>query len=59
MRLKLDENLGRRGGEMLGRAGHGISKDNQQDERALLESIMNHLGARGAHPQMRLRMEEA
>ena len=33
-------------------------KDNQHDERALLESIMNHVGARGAHPQMRLRLEE-
>jgi len=32
-------------------------KDNQHDERALLETIMNHLGARGAHPQMPLRME--
>ena len=29
-------------------------KDNQQDERALLESIMNYVGARGAHPQMRM-----
>ncbi|MBI4295301.1 MAG: DUF1156 domain-containing protein [Chloroflexi bacterium] len=29
-------------------------KDNQPDERALLESIMNHVTARGAHPQMRL-----
>ena len=34
-------------------------KDNQHDERALLETIMNHLGARGAHPQMRMRLEEA
>jgi hypothetical protein len=33
-------------------------KDNQQDERTLLETIMNHVGARGAHPQMRLRLEE-
>ncbi|MBI2955390.1 MAG: DUF1156 domain-containing protein [Chloroflexi bacterium] len=29
-------------------------KDNQQDEVALLETVMNHLGARGAHPQMRM-----
>jgi hypothetical protein len=29
-------------------------KDNQPDERSLLESIMNHATARGAHPQMRL-----
>jgi putative DNA methylase len=29
-------------------------KDNQQEERALLETIMNHVTARGAHPQMRL-----
>jgi adenine-specific DNA methylase len=29
-------------------------KDNQPDERALLETIMNHVTARGAHPQMRL-----
>jgi len=33
-------------------------KDNQQDERALVETIMNHLGARGAHPQMRLVLDE-
>jgi len=29
-------------------------KDNQHEERALLESIMNHVTARGEHPQMRL-----
>jgi putative DNA methylase len=29
-------------------------KDNQPDERALLETVMNHVTARGAHPQMRL-----
>ena len=29
-------------------------KDNQQDERTLLERIMNHVTARGTHPQMRL-----
>jgi len=29
-------------------------KNNQPDERALLETIMNHMTARGAHPQMRL-----
>ncbi len=29
-------------------------KDNQPDEVSLLESIMNHITARGAHPQMRL-----
>ncbi|MBI2957683.1 MAG: DUF1156 domain-containing protein [Chloroflexi bacterium] len=29
-------------------------KENQPDERALLESIMNHITARGMHPQMRL-----
>jgi len=29
-------------------------KHNQPDERALLETIMNHVTARGAHPQMRL-----
>ncbi len=34
-------------------------KDNQHDELVLLETIMNHLGARGVHPQMRLRMEES
>ena len=33
-------------------------KDGQPDERALLESIMNHVTAQGAHPQMRLRLEE-
>jgi hypothetical protein len=32
-------------------------KDNQPDERSLLESIMNHVTARGAHPQMRFRLE--
>jgi hypothetical protein len=32
-------------------------KDNQHDERSLLESIMNHVTARGAHPQMRLRLD--
>jgi len=32
-------------------------KDNQPDERALLETIMNHVTARGAHPQMRLNLE--
>lgn len=29
-------------------------KDNQPEERTLLETIMNHFTARGAHPQMRL-----
>lgn len=29
-------------------------KDNQPEERALLETIMNHVGARGPHPQMPL-----
>jgi hypothetical protein len=29
-------------------------KDNQSEERALLETIMNHVTARGAHPQMPL-----
>ncbi len=29
-------------------------KDNQADEVSLLESIMNHISARGMHPQMRL-----
>jgi len=29
-------------------------KDRQQDERVVLETIMNHVGARGAHPQMPL-----
>jgi putative DNA methylase len=29
-------------------------KDNQQEERTLLETIMNHVTARGMHPQMRL-----
>ncbi|MBI2958633.1 MAG: hypothetical protein HYY32_07320, partial [Chloroflexi bacterium] len=29
-------------------------KDNQPDEVSLLESIMNHITARGMHPQMRL-----
>lgn len=33
-------------------------KDNQPDERALLETIMNHVTARGAHPQMRLALGE-
>ena len=32
-------------------------KDNQPDERALLETIMNHVTSRGAHPQMRLALE--
>lgn len=32
-------------------------KDNQPDERALLETVMNHVTARGAHPQMRLGLE--
>ncbi len=34
-------------------------KDNQPDERALLETIMNHVTARGAHPQMRLMTDTA
>jgi putative DNA methylase len=29
-------------------------KNNQPDERALLESIMNHVTSRGSHPQMRM-----
>ncbi len=33
-------------------------KDNQPNERALLESIMNHASARGAHPQMRMETGE-
>lgn len=33
-------------------------KDNQSDEIALLESIMNHITARGMHPQMRLMRTE-
>lgn len=33
-------------------------KDNQSDEIALLENIMNHITARGMHPQMRLILEE-
>jgi len=33
-------------------------KDNQADEVSLLESIMNHITARGMHPQMRLTLEE-
>jgi adenine-specific DNA methylase len=33
-------------------------KDNQSDERALLETIMNHVTARGAHPQMPLPMSD-
>jgi len=33
-------------------------KDNQPDEVSLLESIMNHITARGMHPQMRLKLEE-
>jgi putative DNA methylase len=33
-------------------------KDNQSDERSLLESIMNHVTARGAHPQMRFELRE-
>lgn len=33
-------------------------KDNQTDEVSLLESMMNHITARGMHPQMRLRLEE-
>jgi putative DNA methylase len=32
-------------------------KDHQHDERSRLESIMNHVTARGAHPQMRLQLE--
>jgi adenine-specific DNA methylase len=34
-------------------------KDHQPDERSLLESIMNHVTARGAHPQMCFRLEES
>ncbi len=34
-------------------------KDNQPDERALLETIMNHVTARGAHPQMPFSDQEA
>jgi adenine-specific DNA methylase len=33
-------------------------KDNQPDEVSLLESIMNHITARGMHPQMRLMTTE-
>ncbi|MBI4286601.1 MAG: DUF1156 domain-containing protein [Chloroflexi bacterium] len=33
-------------------------KDNQADEVSLLESIMNHITARGMHPQMRLITDE-
>jgi adenine-specific DNA methylase len=33
-------------------------KDNQSDEVSLLESIMNHITARGIHPQMRLMTAE-
>ena len=33
-------------------------KDNQPDERTLLETIMNHVTARGAHPQMPLLVSE-
>jgi len=33
-------------------------KNNQPEERSLLESIMNHITARGAHPQMRLLDDE-
>lgn len=33
-------------------------KDNQPDEVSLLESIMNHMTARGLHPQMQFRMDE-
>lgn len=33
-------------------------KNNQPEERSLLESIMNHVTARGAHPQMRLLEDE-
>jgi hypothetical protein len=33
-------------------------KDHEPDERALLESIMNHITARGAHPQARLALEQ-
>jgi hypothetical protein len=32
-------------------------QDNQHGEVSLLESIMNHITARGAHPQMRLAIE--
>jgi len=34
-------------------------KDNQPEETALLETIMNHTTARGAHPQMRLGLESS
>jgi len=34
-------------------------KDNQPEETALLETIMNHMTARGAHPQMRLLTDNA
>ncbi|MDR7551214.1 MAG: DUF1156 domain-containing protein [Armatimonadota bacterium] len=33
-------------------------KDNQPEERTLLETIMNHVGARGAHPQMGLGLQD-
>ena len=33
-------------------------KNNQLEERSLLESIMNHITARGAHPQIRLLDDE-
>ena len=33
-------------------------KDEQADEVSLLESIMNHITARGMHPQMRLMPNE-
>ena len=33
-------------------------KDNQHDERALLESIVNRFTARGARPLMHMRLEE-
>jgi len=33
-------------------------KNNQPEEHSLLESIMNHITARGAHPQMRLLDDE-
>ena len=33
-------------------------KDNQPDERAQLESVMNHVTARGAHSQKRMQLGE-
>lgn len=57
MNFNLDENMPRRVMPLL--AGYGHDADTVADEGlARLESIMNHVTARGAHPQMRMGLNE-